>query len=146
MWFAYGFAILGGVLTAVQAGCNTALNKQFAQPFAAALVVYAVGAAAIVLSAPLFGQSLPSAERIGQVPWWGWVGGLGGAVYILSIFLVAEKTGAALFTGLSVSAALIASLVLDHFGWIGFAPHPAGPWRILGGILMIAGVALIAAF
>jgi len=146
MWLAYGFAILGGVLTAVQAGCNTALNKELAQPFAAALVVYAVGAVAIAVSAPLFGQSLPTTERIGQVPWWGWVGGLGGAIYIMSIFLVAERTGAALFTGLSVSAALIASVVLDHFGWIGFAPHPAGLWRILGGVLMVAGVVLVAKF
>ena len=37
-------------------------------------------------------------------------------------------------------------LLLDHFGLMGFSVHPAGWGRITGGLLMIAGVALIARF
>ncbi|MBE7204223.1 MAG: EamA-like transporter family protein, partial [Parafilimonas terrae] len=29
---------------------------------------------------------------------------------------------------------------------LGFAQHSAGPWRILGGLMMIGGVALISLF
>jgi transporter family-2 protein len=33
--------------------------------------------------------------------------------------------------------------VLDHFGLIGFELHPAGVARILGCLLMVAGLVLI---
>jgi len=41
---------------------------------------------------------------------------------------------------------LIASLVLDHFGWFQMPLHAINPWRILGAMLMVGGVALISKF
>jgi transporter family-2 protein len=35
------------------------------------------------------------------------------------------------------------SVVLDHFGVFGLPRHPAGIARVLGGALLIAGVALM---
>jgi bacterial/archaeal transporter family-2 protein len=51
-----------------------------------------------------------------------------------------------LFIGLTVTASTLLSVVLDHYGWLGFAEHPAGPGRLIGAVLMIVGVGLIAAF
>ncbi|GJE14588.1 DMT family transporter [Methylobacterium longum] len=49
--------------------------------------------------------------------------------------------------GLALMAAgVAASTVLDNYGWAAFDVHPASLWRILGAVLMIAGVALIALF
>jgi transporter family-2 protein len=47
---------------------------------------------------------------------------------------------------LVVTGQLVFSVVVDHYGWIGFELHPAGWGRILGCVLMIAGFALIARF
>jgi transporter family-2 protein len=38
------------------------------------------------------------------------------------------------------------SLVVDHFGWFRMNPHPVNSLRVLGGLLLIGGVALIARF
>jgi transporter family-2 protein len=54
--------------------------------------------------------------------------------------------GAASFLGIIVTVGVTASIVLDNYGWVGFAVHPASLWRILGTVLMIAGVALVALF
>jgi transporter family-2 protein len=35
------------------------------------------------------------------------------------------------------------SLVLDHFGWVGFAAHGMNLWRAVGAVLLVAGVVLI---
>jgi len=44
----------------------------------------------------LFGHiHAPSQERLAHIPWWAWVGGIMGAVYIMSMLLVAERLGAA---------------------------------------------------
>jgi transporter family-2 protein len=60
--------------------------------------------------------------------------------------MVARQIGAAPFLGLLVTAGVATSILLDNFGWVGFERHPAGIWRILGGILMVVGVALVAYF
>ncbi len=46
--------------------------------------------------------------------------------------------------GIIVTAAVVVSLALDHFGQVGFEVHRAGLWRIVGAGLMVAGVVLIA--
>ncbi len=48
--------------------------------------------------------------------------------------------------GLTVSAALIASLAIDNYGWFRMEHHPLNWARGIGGVLLIAGVTLIAKF
>ena len=55
------------------------------------------------------------------------------------------KVGAGLFMDFTVTAAPIASLVIDHFGWFRMDHHPINLWRTVGGLLLI-GVTLIAKF
>jgi transporter family-2 protein len=127
----------------VQSGSNAALNKALAQPILAALVVAAANVAVYAAMIPVLGLSWPGSERIAQVPWWGWIGGFLGGLYVLAAVLFAERLGAAVFTGLVVTASIVTSIALDHFGWVGFAPHAAGLWRVIGGALMIGGLILV---
>jgi transporter family-2 protein len=54
--------------------------------------------------------------------------------------------GRATLTALVVTGPLVCSVVLDHYGWVGFTEHAAGIDRILGCLLMMAGFFLIARF
>ena len=52
---------------------------------------------------------------------------------------------------MSVMALLIAgqmamSLVMDHYGWLGIPAQPMTLWRVLGAVLLLAGVILIRKF
>lgn len=145
-WLLYLSAVIAGTLNAVQAGANVTLNKTLEQPILASLIVAAVGAVVYLLAAPFLGLALPAGGKVASVPWWGWIGGALGAVYVLCTILVAGRVGAAPFTGLTVTAAVVTSLVLDHFGWLGFDQHAAGLARIAGGLLMVGGLALICLF
>jgi transporter family-2 protein len=44
---------------------------------------------------------------------------------------------------LSVAGQLLAAVVLDHYGMLGFVQHPANGWRLLGIGLILAGVLLV---
>ena len=145
-WVLYAFALLAGALNTVQSGANVTLNKTLDQPILAALVVAAVGAVVYLLAAPFMGLGVPSAEKVAQVPCWGWLGGALGAIYVLSMILIAGRVGAAAFTGLTVTSAIVTSILLDHFGWLGFDVQTAGLWRLLGGALMIVGLVLVCVF
>ena len=41
---------------------------------------------------------------------------------------------------------MVMSVVLDQFGLFGFDVHVANIWRIVGAVLMIAGVSLLCLF
>lgn len=139
-------AALAGALNTVQAGANATLNRALGQPILAALTVSAVNAAAYLLVGAVIGVGWPAPGRIASAPWWAWTGGLMGAAYVLAMVFLADRLGALVFTGITLTAAVVTSALLDHFGWVGFAQHSAGPARIAGCALMIAGLALVSLF
>lgn len=145
-WLSIPLVIVAGVLNAVESGTNAQLAKSLGSPWPAAIVVALVGLVGVTVAMAFVGNSWPGMDKIASVPWWAWIGGLFGAAYVLAMLSFAEQLGAALFTGLSVTAAIVASVVLDHFGWVGFKPHALNVWRALGAALMIGGVGLIARF
>jgi transporter family-2 protein len=147
MWFLYVFAAVAGMLNAFQSGANATLSKTLEQPFLAAVIVLAVSAASFIVIGAVSGHlGLPTTDKWTRLPWWAWVGGMLGASVLASQLFVAREIGAGPFMGITVTAAVTVSLALDHFGLMGFEVHAAGLWRIVGAILMIAGVGLIAWF
>ena len=138
--------ILAGALNSVQSGSNAQLVRSLGRPWLVALLVSLVTASVFLAALLVTGARMPDAGRAAQAPWWAWTGGLCGAAYVVSTLFFAEKMGAGLFTGLTITAGIAASVAVDHFGLVGFPPHAAGPMRLLGAALMIAGVTLIAHF
>lgn len=145
-WLIVPFAILAGALTTLQAGSNAALKKSLGEPLPALLINYVLGIGIVVLANIVSRQPWPGFDKLSGVPWWAWIGGLAGAVYGLTAILFAYRLGAATLMASVVTGQVVASVLLDHFGWLGFEVHAAGVWRLLGAILMIVGVVLIARF
>ena len=77
------------------------------------------------------------------MPSWAWFGGMVGAFYVATTVIVGPRLGSATLLALVVLGQLSASLVIDHFGWIGFPEHPISTVRILGAIMLFGGVLLI---
>jgi bacterial/archaeal transporter family-2 protein len=145
MWYLYGCVLLAGVANAIQPGLNGTLAKDLPQPLAAGLVVGAGTLLSILTVGLISGRmALPSYDQAAQIPWWAWIGGVLGGGIVITQLLIARQIGAAPFLGILVTAGVVTSIALDHFGWVGFAQHPASLWRVLGGGLMIAGVAIVA--
>ena len=138
-------ALAAGVANPFQSGLNAELNKQLGKPVWASLSVYATGLAAILLIQLFVREAVP-AGRVGSVPWWAWTGGLVSIVSTIIGLTIAQKLGSTLFTGASLSASLVTSVLLDQFGLIGFKQHTASPGRLVGCGLLCAGVWLVARF
>lgn len=145
-WLIVPFAVLAGALTTLQAGSNAALKKSIGEPLPALLINYALGVSIIVLANVVSRQPWPSFDKLSGVSWWAWIGGLAGAVYGLTAILLAYRLGAATLMASVVTGQVVASVLLDHFGWLGFEVHSATVWRLLGAALMVVGVVLIARF
>ncbi|MHB2211638.1 DMT family transporter [Methylobacterium sp. CM6257] len=147
MWYLYGIALLAGVANAIEPGQNATLAKVTGQPMLAGLFCFALSIVCFlgaVIVVRLRGQS--GAGATSSVPWWAWPGGVLGAAVVLAQLYVSEQVGAAPFLGCVITAGVIGSILLDHYGLVGFERHRAGRGRVLGGVLMVAGVALVAVF
>jgi transporter family-2 protein len=145
-WLAFGFAFVAGAFISIQAGSNTALKKVFGDPMPAIVVNYLLGLTCVLVYSLGTKVSIPTLQQATHAPWWSWLGGLFGVLYGLAAVMLGSQVGAATLMALVVTGQLVCSVILDHFGWIGFDPHPAGVWRIVGCFLMVAGLALIATF
>jgi bacterial/archaeal transporter family-2 protein len=137
-------AIAAGAANPFQSGTNAELNKQFAAPLWAGVVVYATGLLGVLLLQLFLRQPLPATAKLAAIPTWAWLGGLISIASTLTGLTLAQRLGAGIFTAVSVTAAIATSVVLDHFALIGFRPHPATPVRIVGCTLMIAGLWIVA--
>ena len=69
----------------------------------------------------------PSTGSLAGAPWWVWVGGLLGAFYVLGSVVAAPKLGAATLVAVILAGQAFASLLVDHFGWVGFEENPITP-------------------
>jgi bacterial/archaeal transporter family-2 protein len=145
-WISSVFALVAGALITVQVGSNTELKKSLGQPLPALLVNYILGFSGVLIYTLAKQVAVPSFDKAVQTPWWGWLGGVAGAVYGLAAIVLASQIGAARLTALVVTGQLVCSVVLDHFGWLSFEVHAAGFGRIAGCALMTAGLILIAKY
>lgn len=136
-------AILGGVSVAIQQVLNANLRVALDSAAWSGFVSYFVGVACMALLALALRDPIPSVAVAARVPWWAFSGGLFGATFIaLAIFLI-PKLGAASFIVLLVTGQMLASMMVDHFGWFGLPEHPIDLPRIVGTALLIGGCVLI---
>ena len=142
----YPFILVAGALQALGVVMNGQLNHDLVNPWLAATVSFLPVVFVFVLVFLLRPNPLPARGDVARMPWWGPLAGITGAVAVFCGLLFVGKVGAGPFNGLLITANLLASLTIDHFGWIYMPVHKARAPRIAGAALMVAGIALIAFF
>ena len=66
-----------------------------------------------------------------------------GAAYVLSVIVTTRPLGVALMVASVVVGQSVAALLIDHYGWFGVDTHRLSPMRVIGVVLLFAGVLLI---
>ena len=145
-WLIILIALASGAANPLQAGTNAQLNKQLHNPLWATLSVYATGLLAVLLVQLVARQAFPGSSTLRSVPWWAWCGGIISIASTVAGLTLAQRLGSGLFTGLTLTASILTSVLLDQFGLIGFKQHPTSPLRATGCALLVAGIWLVARF
>ncbi|MFT7119960.1 MAG: transporter family-2 protein [Neolewinella sp.] len=136
-------AVVAGVMLPIQAGLNSEIGRSIKNPIYGALVSFTVGSIGLILYL-LFTQAKWTDLRNGfELPWYYWSGGLLGAVFVTSVIILTPKLGVALTFGLIVTAQMVFSVVMDHYGWLGVPQSPINWARVMGVTMVIGGVVLI---
>lgn len=135
-------AFLSGAFLPIQAGMNAKLGKAAASPVYASMFSFVVGIAGIILYILLTRQTV-SWAGVKEAPAYAWLGGLLGAFYVTVIILAYPKLGPGLTFGLVVAGQMIVSVFLEHYNILVVQQNPVNYMKILGVILVIAGVIIL---
>lgn len=138
--FSLLLAAFSGTVMAVQGSVNAFLGK-ISGLWEATFVVHAVGtvfAGLMVLCLRCGGFA-----RLGQAPWYAWIGGVLGVLIIYGVARSIPKVGVASATTAIIIGQVLTATVIDHFGLFGLTRLPFTCWRILGGLLLAAGAWLL---
>jgi transporter family-2 protein len=146
LWAFVLFGLAAGAMLPFQAGVNAQLAEYLGSPLRAALVSFVVGVVVLLPLVLVFVRGLPTADRVSAAPWWAWLGGALGAFYVAGSITSAPRLGAVTLIAVILAGQAVASLVVDHFGMVGFDEHPATLGRFAGIVLIALGVVLVRLF
>lgn len=135
-------AIAAGCFVGLQAPVNARLGKQVGS-LQAATVSFAVGTLALILVASLSSGGLSGIGSATKAPWWALIGGVLGAFYVTVALVTVRTLGLSSLTAIVVTGQLAIAVVVDRFGLLGIAKQQIGVTRIVGLVLLVAGVVLV---
>ena len=136
-------AFMAGVSVVVQQILNANLRSELNSAVWSGFMSYLLGVISMVALAAALREPIPSMGVISRIPWWAWCGGFFRAIFIIISILVAKQLGAAMLIALLVAGQMCASILIDHFGWLGLPQRPIDPGRLVAVALLIGGVVLI---
>jgi len=143
LMFWLSLAFVAGMMMPLQAGVNSTLALHGQGPLWASLISFLVGTLALFVVTTGMRLEWPVLNELRQAPWWAWTGGLMGALFVAMSAFLAPRIGAATMISLFVAGQLIMSVVLDHLGWATFPQYDITLGRVLGVLLLLAGMLLI---
>lgn len=136
-------ALATGAAIAVQSLANSRLRVALGAPVWAAIGQFIVGLAALVAVAIVMRQPAPDTGGLRGMPWWGWVGGAFGALFITVTIVLTPRLGTALTLATITVGQMVAALLLDHYGWLGAPVMRLSLPRVIGAAFLLAGIALM---
>lgn len=134
--------LIAGGLIALQAPTNAMLARAGGSPILAALISFAVGTIGLLLVWLATGKRTGTGAFAG-LPWYAWIGGLYGATFVAVAAYAAPRIGLASLITIGVAGQIATALWLDHWGALGLPREPINLGRILGALLVVAGVVMV---
>ena len=141
-WVALPLTAGAGAMVAMQAPINSTLGKNVGT-FAAATISFTVGTLILATICATVGGGFGDVGNVRDLPWYYLTGGALGAAYVTTALVTVRELGAGGVTAAVISGQLAASVALDRFGALGLPEKPLTVARVVGILLLAAGVFLI---
>lgn len=135
--------IIGGALIAAQGPIYTRMATDLGGPIQAAMLAFALGAAALLALLAASGGTFPRRAEITSVPIWAWFGGLIGVYVVLISILAVPRMGVAGYMVCVILGQVLAGYIYDAIGAFGMAPRAFSLVNITGLGMVAVGATLV---
>ena len=132
-----------GVILTLQPLVNAVLARAIGSATgAAAISIMVAGVGALAMIA-VTGTGDMSRATLTSVPWWVYLAGFVGTLFVAGAVVIAPIIGAFLFFICVIAGQLFGATLADHFGLFGVALRPVSPERLFGLALVLGGAVLV---
>ena len=144
-WLWRILGIGGGILMATQAAVNGQLGSVLGSPIHAAFVSFFTGAVILIIIVRFKDRAFSNIKNPfkQKAPWWIWLGGLLGGIYVLINVYLVGQIGTGQTVILALFGQLAGSLLVERFGLLRSNRGQITPARIWGLVTMLAGIIFI---
>jgi transporter family-2 protein len=132
-----------GCIVSIQGSINTQLTTYLKNPLQGALVNFFVGFISLICLNVIFRVKVPTYEIIKVIPFYLFLGGFLGVVFVTSVIFFIPKLGVSTVLAASIAGQMITASIIDHFGLFGFQPISFNITRFIGCVFLLIGVMLI---
>ncbi|KAF9422513.1 hypothetical protein BGZ94_008553 [Podila epigama] len=140
--------VIAGVATASQGAINSKMGE-FSGKGLSSTLVFSTGCITSFIYWLIQVRGRPPANLIlmlSKAPWWSWLGGILGALFVTITILSIPTLGAGTTSAIIVCAKLIFSCIIDHFRFFAIPQRKYTLWRGVATCTLVASVAVIAKF
>jgi len=128
-----------GVFLTWQGPVNAEAARRLGSPALAAVLSLSMSVVLVILFALLTARTKPDWTEVAAAPWWTWIGGITGAVFVVGSLLVVPKTGSVLFLLSVILGQMIGAVTADGFGLWGLRETTISPMKLVAMGLVLAG-------
>ena len=148
-------ALLVGAFIPVQTAANSRLRQSMGnQPIVSAFLSFSIALTVAVLATALIhGNPLPQFDphainpapttTATVYPWWIWLGGLFGVLFVIGNIVLFPKLGAVQTVALPILGQVVMGLVIDQFGLLRAKQVDVSLMRIAGALVVFAGILVV---
>jgi transporter family-2 protein len=136
------WAFAAGALIPLMALLNAGIARTTGGQIQATIILFAIGLMASLLLALIMTVRLPDLHTLLRIAPHQYAGGLIVGFYVLSITFLAPRFGIGNAILFAVTAQLMTSALMDHFGLAGAALRPLTMMRAVGLLIVIIGVVI----
>lgn len=139
-------ALIAGVLVPAQGAANNRMAMAVESPVLAAFISFTIGTLALFVYLLLAGIPPWNLSAAREAPAIAWSGGLMGAFFVAASVALIPRLGVAMTFSLIIAGQMAATLAIDHFGLFGVEVRPINLPKVVGILLITAGVILVRRF
>ena len=133
-----------GVMVVIQGSINARLGVLLNNALLATSTALVMSASVTLIAVFVTVRQFPSMDQVKTIPAYMWfTGGILSFLAVSLFYYVIPRTGIATAVTFGLAGQVIFATIAGHFGWFGLPVEPISIWKILGMIVMIAGVVLI---
>ena len=137
-------AMLVGAIVPVQTAVNTRFRSSVGSPIAATFLSFIVAVvAATSISCLATATFIPDLSIPAQEPWWIWLGGFMGVMFIAGNIVLFPQLGPVQTVILPILGQVIMGLIVDRFGLFASPQVTVGALRLLGAAIVVGGIAMV---
>ncbi|MEP4533203.1 MAG: DMT family transporter [Cyclobacteriaceae bacterium] len=137
-------SVIVGIMVVVQGGLNARLGVLISNSMLATSSALLTSASLTVLVAIITVRHFPSMAEVKEVPAYLWfTGGILSFIAVTLFYYIIPRVGISTAVTFGLAGQICFAAIAGHYGWFGLPVEPVSIKKLIGMLVLVAGVILI---